>query len=244
MRIRKRLGDILNQTIVETKVYFRHRVLFFWSFGFPLLFLLVFSPEQKSLEFSFSGIVVMSLLTTCFINTVSMIVSERRQKLYKRLKVTPLGQGTLIAAKFVNRYLILVIQMVLLFAVAAVVFNIQPRGSLLDLAIILSLSALCFLSTATFVAGIVMDEYAANIVAMIVFFVLSFGSNTFFSISLYPAEIQPIIWALPTTHLATALREIMAGPSNPATMQTALAWLSGYWLVFTLLSIRFFRWEV
>lgn len=244
MEIRKSFEDVLNQTVVETKVYFRHRVLFFWSFGFPLLFLFVFSAERESLQFNFPGVVVMSLLTTCFVNTVSVIVGERQQKLYKRLQVTPLGRRTLIAAKYLNRYLISVVQMVLLFVVGALIFGIWPRSNLLDLALLLSLGALCFLSIATFVAGIVLDEYAANIVAMIVFFVLSFGSNTFFSISLYPAQIQYVVWALPTTHLATTLREIMAGPVDPASMQTALAWLGGYWIVFTLLSVRFFRWEV
>jgi|GEM_PF-5798315 len=244
MEMRKSLEDLLNQTIVETKIYFRHRVLFFWSFGFPLLFVFVFSAERESLQFNFSGIVVMSLLTTCFINTVSMIVGERQQKLYKRLRVTPLGRRTLIMAKFLNRYLISVLQMLLLFAVVGLVFDIWPLGSILNLVIILSLGALCFLSMAIFVAGILLDEHAANIVAMIMFFVLSFGSNTFFSISLYPAQIQSIIWAFPTTHLATVLREIMAGAVNPVSMRSAAVWISSYWIVFSLLSIRFFRWEV
>jgi ABC-2 type transport system permease protein len=237
------LASILNQTIIETKIYFRYRVFMFWTFVFPILFLLIFSVERESLSFIFPGVVVMALLTTCVNNTVAMVVSERRADIYKRLQVTPLRRSTLIAAKLLNRCLVVVIQMALLFAVAAGLFGIYPHGGWLELALLLTLSALCFLAIAFFISGIVRDEHTANIVSMTVFFTLSVGSNTFFSMSRYPVDIQPIVAALPTTLLATTLRQLMAARVDVMSMWPPLAWIGVYGLIFVGLSIKFFRWS-
>jgi len=238
-----RLAHVLNQASIELKVFSRQKILLFWSFVFPLLFLFGFSIDRTSLDFIFPGMIVTALLTTCVSNTVPLIVSERRYRLYKRLRVTPLKRSTLIAAKLISRYVVVIAQMVVMFTVAGLVFNIWPHGQLWELASLISLGAVCLLSVAFFVAGIVRDEHAANIVSMIVFFTLAFGSNTFFSIDLYPPEIQPVIGMLPTTHMATALREMIAGPASPRTLLPALGWIGAYWLVFTALSIKFFNWE-
>lgn len=239
---------VLNQTAVECKVFSRYRILLFWSFIFPLLFLAIFSyvPStggERYIDFSFSGIIMMALLTTCVTNTVSSIVSERTQRLYKRLQATPLKRSTLVFAKFIARYLVVLVQTILLFATARLILNVSVGGNIGLILLTITLAAMCFLSIAFLIAGVITDPSVANIVTMLLFFLLTFGSNSFFPISTYPVYVRSVVELLPSTHVSTAIRGIILYHQELRELLPHYVWLGAYSVLFTFLSIRFFRWD-
>jgi len=55
--------------------------------------------------------------------------------------------------------------------------------------------------------------------------------------------MKPFVAIMPLTYLGDALRQIMTGaaPDNPLLVNLAV--LGGWFLVSTVLAVRFFRWE-
>ena len=80
-------------------------------------------------------------------------------------------------------------------------------------------------------------------IIQLVQFPMLFLSGIFFPIDTMPAFMKPIVAIMPLTYLGDALRQVMTGtsPDHPLIINTVV--LFGWFVVASILTIRFFRWE-
>jgi ABC-2 type transport system ATP-binding protein len=116
-------------------------------------------------------------------------------------------------------------------------------GSPLEVAFLVVLGALMFISLGYVVASFAPTEDSANMITSIVQFPLMFLSGIFFPLESLPDWLRTVAAALPLTYLGDALRQVMVGgtPFVPVTISVAIL---AIWLVFCFgISARFFRWQ-
>ena len=240
---------LINQIKIETKLFFRYKETVFWSFAFPVFFMVLFGllgfggDRVKYINFLLPGMIVMALMTTCIISTAVDIVSDRSKGIFRRLFVTPLSKPILLGGKIINRYIIVLLQTILLIVVAVVFFGARISGNYLLFWLVLTVGMLSFLGIGFVIASFVRRTESVHPISMIAFFLLMFLGETFWPTQMMPKFLQPVTKVLPTTYLNRALREVSIEAAGIEAIWLNLLIPIGWLIVCFVLSIRFFRWE-
>ena len=139
------------------------------------------------------------------------LVQQREKLILKRLSATPLRRWMLIGSNVLMRLLIALVQTLLIVGVGARLFGVTILGSPIEVAFLVVLGALMFISLGYVVASFVPTEESANMVTSILQFPLMFLSGIFFPLDQMPDWLRTIAAALPLTYLGDALRQVMVG---------------------------------
>jgi ABC-2 type transport system permease protein len=247
------MAILLKQTFMETKLFFRRRSELLWTLAFPIMFMVLFGliygnttwtgGNMRAVDFLLPGIVVMGAMVTGIMRTSVAIVGEREKGIYRRLALTPLKRQTIIASQLIQHYIVIIVQTVLLMAVGIFAFNIKLGGNLFLFWLILTVSALCFLSIGFALTGLIKTARGATPVNQLVYFTLMFLGGIFFPNSMLPGWLSRIASALPSTQAGDALRAVFYQNAGFGDIWQNLA-IIGAWIVACLaISIKFFKWE-
>ncbi len=171
-----------------------------------------------------------------------LLVTWREQGILRRLGVTPLSPGILIASQAVSFALISLTQTVIILSMGFLIFDVEVTGSYLWLALTVILGILAMLSVGYVIASLLRTVTSVNAVINLVAFPMIFLGGSYFPLD-PPAALLPVVNVIPLTHLNDALREVVnhgGGPGDLWLMWTVLAaWIAGGFV----LSIRLFRWQ-
>jgi len=242
---------LAGQIALETKLFFRRKDELFWNLAFPMFFMVLYGliygntmwGDILAIEYMFPGIIVMALMVNGIMVSATVFVEERGKGIYRRLSLTPLKRQTIIGAQILHRYIVTLVQTLLLLVVGVFVFKVNIVGNYFFFWLILTFGSLCFLSIGFALATLIRSTRSATPICMIVFFMMLFLGGIFFPTNIMPDFLVVITKALPSTHLNDALRLITIEGAG-----LGAAWLEllvvGGWLIVSLgLSIKFFRWE-
>ncbi len=242
---------LIRQTMLETKLFLRRRDDLFWTLAFPVFFIVLFGfiygdtewDNIRAIDHLLPGIVVMALMITAIMSSATGFAEEREKGIYRRLSVTPLKKHTILGAQIINRYLIILVQTIILLLIGILAFNINIVGNYATFWLILTLGSLCFLTIGFSLTGLMHTAKSATPIAMIVFFFLLFLGGVFFPVDIMPKGLAYISNVLPSTHLNNALRIVAVEGKSIGDVWLELVAVGGWMIVSLVLSIRFFRWE-
>jgi ABC-2 type transport system permease protein len=235
---------------IETKLFLRYKESLFWNFAFPVFFMLLFGligfgggDGVQYIDFLLPGVIAMAIMTTCLISTAIDIVSDRDRGIFRRLFVTPLPKSVFLGGKIVSRYIIVLLQTLLLIVIATVFFGVRIGGNLVLFWLVLTVGMFCFLSLGFLIASFVRRTESVQPISMITFFVMMFLGETFWPMRLMPGFLRVIARVLPSTHLNAALREISIAGAGIGAIRGEILILLCWLVVCFALSSRLFRWE-
>ncbi len=241
------------QLKLEIRLFSRSLDDLFWTMLFPIFFIFLYGLiyrdtiwEEfgiKAIDYTMPGILVMALMVTGIMATATGFIEDRQKGIYRRLSLTPLKKYIIIASQITHRYVVMIIQTLLIIIIGVFVFNVSFAGNYLLLWLVVTLGAVCFLSIGFLLVSFIKNARAATPVCMIVFFILLFLGGIFFPLSIMPNFIEFFTLLLPSTHLNNALRMIAIDGLGISFMWKELLIIGG-WIIATLaLSIKFFKWE-
>jgi ABC-2 type transport system permease protein len=173
----------------------------------------------------------------------TVLVGWRQTGVMKRLAATPLRPGTLIAAQMMARLLLSVLQSLLLLGVAMAVFGVQIIGNWGVLALTVVVGALSMMAIGFVIGSFAKNQEVAQAISLVISFPMMFLGGSYFSTDGAPAALQPVINALPLSHLNDALRQIINNGASLATVQNDLLILLAWLVAGLLLATRAFRWN-
>lgn len=173
----------------------------------------------------------------------TVLVGWRQTGVMKRLAATPLRPGTLIASQMVARLLLSVLQAVLLLGVAMAVFGVQIIGNWGVLALAVVVGALSMMAIGFVIGSFAKNQDVAQAISLVISFPMMFLGGSYFSTDGAPAALQPVINALPLSHLNDALRQIINNGASLATVQNDLLILLAWLVTGLILATRAFRWN-
>jgi ABC-2 type transport system permease protein len=235
------------------KIFFRNpRTIFFVIFLPAGIFLTAVLLDLEGVirftggfsykDFLQSGIIALALMQTGIYTVAYTLIDYRRTRILKRLAVTPLSAGRLLAAQIISRFLIACLQVSALLILGKVFFGTTVKG-LLYLPIFIFLGSTIFLDFGFLIASVARDyEEAAPYTALIGLPLIILG-DVFFPIKNLPPGLVTIADFLPLKPLASTIRHFLLGGRSPDLARDILVLLV-WFVVLTLVSQYIFAKKV
>ena len=172
-----------------------------------------------------------------------VLVGWRQQGTMRRLAATPLPSGILISTQMLARLLLSIAQAAALLAIAIFVFKVQVIGSWLSLSVLVIVGSLAMLSIGFVIGSFTKKAEAAQTISTLISFPMMFLGGSYFSTAGAPDFLQPVIQALPLTHINDALRQVINNGASLASVQSDVYILLAWTIAGLLLASRAFRWS-
>ena len=202
----------------RVRLMLRNPRVTFFTFAFPLMFLLIFGGLNGDAEvpgpaggdvpfaqFYTPAIGVFGLTLACYSNVIFGLSTSRDEGLLKRVRGTPLPMPIYLAAWLTGAALVGVLSVVLMFAVAVPLFGVDIYpANLPAAAVTLALSAASLAALGLAVATLVRNADQAGPVAQLTLLPISFVSGIFFPIEGAPDAVVAIAHAFPLYWIADA----------------------------------------
>ena len=232
----------------------------FFTFVFPLMFLLIFNAlngdarvaamggaggKVPFAQFYTPSIGVFGLTLACYTSLILGVTTARDSGLLKRVRGTPLPMSIYLGSWLAGAVLTGLASVVVMFAVAVPVFGVDVYPRLLPAAIVtLVLGAVTLSAIAIAVASLVRTADQAGPVAQLTLLPLSFISGIWFPLDGAPGWVTTIAHAFPLYHIVNAfdgcfVPQTTGGGWSGGDLLVLAAWAAGG----AFIAVRRFRAE-
>lgn len=229
----------------------------FFTFIFPLIFLIIFDAANKGshltvtggkvnfVQFYTPGIAVFAVATSCYQGLIILVANLRDQGILKRVRGTPLPRWIYLTALVLAAIIAGFLSVLLMFVVAVPAFGFHIYWKLVPAAIVtLLLGAASITAIALAVSCWVDRPESAQPIAGLTFFPLLFISGIFYPLETAPKWLQTVAHIFPLSHLAQGFEECFSPHTTGLGFSgTHLAVMAVWWVGATFYAVRHFRWE-
>ncbi|MVO98729.1 ABC transporter permease [Paenibacillus lutrae] len=195
------------------------------------------------MDFLVPGIVSMMIMSNNLNGVAGQIASWRERGILRRMQSTTLTSSTFIASQITARLLLNGMQAVIVLLIASLIFGTHVNGSWLLLLLFVILGTLAFMSIGFIVASLAKTPESAGPIAGFISFPMLFLGGVFFSADNIPSFLQPIVNAIPITHLSTAMRQVMNVGADLTVLWPQALILGGWMIVAFAIASFTFKWE-
>lgn len=171
-----------------------------------------------------------------------LLVTWREQGILRRLGVTPLRPGSLIATQAASFALISVTQVAIILSIGHFAFDVSIGGSFAWLIVTVALGVAAMLAVGYTIGSFINSATAVNATVNAVGFPMLFLGGSYFPLEA-PKVIAPLVEVIPLTHLNGALREVVNGSGDLNDLWVRWLALAAVVVVGFGLSARAFRWQ-
>ncbi len=251
----KLLRLTLRQVRYTNKTFWRNPASAFFTFAFPLMFLVIFTSLLPKGDVQIAGLFVkqstyyvanmaaFSVITACYTNIAMSVTFQRDAGILKRTQGTPLPGSAYLAARVLHAMLMALLLVVITAAFGRLFYNadIPAGGTLLRFAVMLIVGAAAFCSLGLAMTSFVPNAEAAPAVVNASILPLLFLSGIFIPIGdTSPAWIRWVARIFPVRHFALGMSAGFFGtPFEWKDVLVVAAWGVGGLLV----GARRFSWE-
>jgi ABC-2 type transport system permease protein len=217
-RLRRELGLVGWQVLYEQRAFWRNRARAFFSFLFPLMFLVIFgslfsgkhlrsAPGIPYNVYFVPGILAYGVITTTFVNMAISTSILRDEGVLKRMQGTPLPSAYYSVARICSTALIVVAMTTLTLLLGALAYEVKVRSETLPgMLLALALGSACFTALGMGIVRYIRNAEAAPPVANIAILPLTFISGVFYPTEELPTTLRRIASVFPIHALADALQ--------------------------------------
>jgi ABC-2 type transport system permease protein len=168
-----------------------------------------FNPERRSAVMIVPGLIGVILTFTMVLFTAVAIVRERERGNLELLITTPVRTIELMAGKILPYIVIGLVQVTLILAVGAWLFDVPVRGSLLDLYIASGVYIAATLAIGLLISTVAKVQFQAFQLTFFVMIPSILLSGFMFPFDGMPKGAQIVAQALPLTHFVVLVRGIV-----------------------------------
>jgi ABC-2 type transport system permease protein len=245
----------LRQVRFTNKAFWRNPASAFFTFVFPLLFLVIFTTllgndegvvngeTIRASTFYVFSMAAFGLISACYTNIAISVIFAREEGVLKRIRGTPMTAASYLSARVIHAALVgfLLVAITVVFGVVAYDARVPGGADLVLFLVTLFVGAACFASIGLAITGVVPNADAGPPIVNAVILPLLFLSGVFIRIN----DDAPgwVLWVgriFPVKHLVDALRESYLGfPFHWGDLAVLAAWA----VAGVIIATRTFRWE-
>jgi ABC-2 type transport system permease protein len=239
--------QILAQTRIELLLTLRRGESVLITLIVPVVLLIFFaslnivpSTNGKAVNFLLPGMLALAVMATGMVSLGIATAYERYYGVLKRLGGSPLPRSGLIIAKVISVLVLELLQLVILVAVAVLLYGWQPAGSPALALLAMVIGTVTFAALGLAMAGALRAEVTlAGANALYLLFILIGGG--ILPLSHLPAPLAGLAQVLPAAALTQALQATMTNgaPFPGFALLTLLIWA----VIILFIAIRTFQWE-
>lgn len=251
-------GMMLRQLKYENRSFWRNPANAFFTFIFPLMFLVIFNllfgndkvgprgQEVSGSTFYVPAIAAFSVINACFTTTAISVTFLRDEGILKRVRGTPLPPMAYLLARIIHAIFVS-IGMVAIVSVAGIFFYdvAFPTDQIGKILVIVVLGGLAFSALGLAATALVPNADAAPPVVNGLILPLLFVSDIFIPLEANAPEwLQTIAKSFPIWHYAHSMLTAFEPPGFEGTFTDGnLLLVAGWGVAGLLLATRFFIWE-
>lgn len=219
--------------------------------AFPIMMVLMYtylfggalagSPKEY-IQFLLPGILVMSVVMITMYTGVS-VNTDIEKGVFDRFRTLPIWRPSTMVGYLLGDALRYTIASVVMLTVG-IVLGYRPDGGLTGVVagiLLLVVFSFAFSWIWTMFGLLLRTEKSVMGVSMMVIFPLTFLSNVFVDPRTMPGWLQAFVNNSPVTHLASAVRGLMAGDRPGAEVAWSLGWAGLFVLVFGPVTMRLYN---
>jgi ABC-type multidrug transport system permease subunit len=200
-------------------------------------------PGGRYIDFLIPGLLGLNLMGGSMWGIGYAVVDSRARKLMKRFRATPMRQWHYLMSFVLARMALLVTEVVALIGFGRAAFDVEVRGSYVDLAILSTLGALSFAGLALLVAARPSKVEVASGWMNLAMMPMWFLSGSIFSYTRFPEPVLPLLRLLPLTALNDGLRAVINDGAGLAATVPQIAVLAGWGVICFVAALKLFRWQ-
>ncbi|MGH9022988.1 MAG: ABC transporter permease [Acidimicrobiia bacterium] len=249
---------VSHQVIFTNKAFWRNPVAAFFTFAFPLMFLVLFGVlfsggtsilasgrEVPTTTFFVPAIAAFSVVNACYTSIAMSVTFARDNGVLKRVRGTPLPSSAYFAGRVLHATFVALILVGITIAFGAFFYGVSISMSTLpSFVVVLAVGAATFSSLALAIVPAIPNAHAAPAVVNGSILPLLFISNVFIPLHNPPGWLDAFSRAFPVRHFADALiAAFLPHSSSPALRIGDLAFVAAWGLLGVILAVRFFDWE-
>jgi ABC-2 type transport system permease protein len=247
---------LFRQVRYTNKSFWRNPASAFFTFAFPLLFLVIFTTLLGNGRTTVNGVTyrnstyfavamgAFGLITACYTNLAMTTVFARDEGILKRIRGTPIPSSVYLGARVLHAVLVGFILVAITLAVAVVFYgaSFPAPADLFRFLVTLVVGAGCFAALGLAVSTLVPNADAGPAIVNAIIFPLLFLSGVFFAIGDdAPAWVTWVGRLFPVRHYMDAMRDSFLGSPG---FRWADVLVVAIWMVAAaLFAARSFRWE-
>jgi ABC-2 type transport system permease protein len=245
------------QVAYEQRAFWRNRTRAFFSFGMPVMLLLLFGALNSGgriqelgnipyVTFFLPGILAYGIIITQFMNMAGGLAIQRDNGLIKRMRGTPLPGWAYVGGRVGSTAVVSIVMTVVMLILGRVCFGVHLRAEAVPaVAVTVLLGAATFAALGMAAVMIIPNAEAAPVVANVLILPLSFISGIWYPLTGAPDWLVNVAKFFPVEHLANALH-VAFDPLNHGSAWSGndLFVLAIWLLVGTRLAMRFWQREM
>ena len=208
---------------------------------------LVAEPIQtanlSAFDYTLAGLIGFSILGLGIFSMANGFASDKKTGALRRMRVAPIQAWHIIISTALNRIIIGLLTVAVMFVVSLVLFDFNMRGDYLNFALFTVIGTVCMFGFGMAVAGWARNENQAAPISNLLAFPMMFLSGAFFPRFLMPEWLQSITDYIPLTPIVDGLRLILTEGQTVLDLGPQLLVIAGWSIVMYLIAFTTFRWE-
>lgn len=248
---------VVRQFRFENISFWRNPASAFFTFVFPLLFLVIFTtifsgdaatPELgraiNSATYYTASILAFGVISACYTNIAISVVFARDEGLLKRVRGTPMPGWAYLLSKVVHAVFVQILLVVITVTFGVLAYDVSvPTDTIVPFTVTLVVGAAAFCSLGLAITSVIPNFDAAPPIVNVTVLPLLFISGVFIPVEAAPEWLTTIADIFPVKHFLDALFASYLGTPDTAWQGSDLL-ITGIWALAGLaLATRFFSWE-
>jgi ABC-2 type transport system permease protein len=252
------MSDVIlaaRQVRYENRAFWRNPAAAFFTFAFPLLFMVIFNVifdgastgpgGFRASDFFTPALIVFSVITATYTNIAMTVTIARDAGILKRVRGTPLPAWAYLFGRVVHAVLVALLLFGIVAAFGSLAYGVSfPWERIGQLLLVLAIGAASFCALGLAVSSLVPNADAAPAVVNATILPLLFISNVFIRIEDPPAWLDLVAGFFPVRPFADAMLSVY----SPHLAGAALAWqdlavVAAWGIGGVVFALRFFSWS-
>jgi ABC-2 type transport system permease protein len=230
----------------ENKAFWRNPASAFFTFVFPLMFLVIFNLLFGGDSTYYVAVIcAFSIITATYTNLAISVSFSRDFGILKRIRGTPLPPAVYLAGRVVHSMLICILLVVIVTVAGAIFYDVQvPTTTMPAFIVTVMVGAAAFSSLGLAMTAAVPNADASPAVVNATILPLLFISDVFIPTDRAPDWLKTLAGIFPVKHLSEAMQTAF----SPFTQGSGFQWdhlgvIALWGVAGLLLAVKFFSWE-
>lgn len=194
-------------------------------------------------DYTFSGIMGFTLLSLGIFGPTSVFPRLKQRGVLRRYNTTTLKVWQYFVGNVLSNAFIGILAVAMMFIAAVLLFDLNMRGSYLNLAFIVVLGTVLLFGIGLAIGGWAKNENQAAPLAQIATLPMMFLSGVFFPVFLMPEFLQNITKFIPLTPIVESIRRVITENVSLMDLGPQLAVMAVWTIVVYIVAFKVFRWE-
>ena len=235
----------LRQFKYNNKTFWRNPAAAFFTFAFPIMFLVIFNALFGDAQFFVPGIAAFGIVSACYTNIAMTVVFLREEGVLKRVRGTPLPPAAFLIARVLHAIFLAYVLVAIIALFGAVFYSVDlPTTTLPAFLLSIGVEAASFCALGLAITALIPNTDAAPAIVNALVIPAAFISDVWARYENAPAWLQAVADFLPLKHSVDTMKCSFLPDACASAYQWVDLGIVWAWGAFGLVvAVMRFRWE-